>query len=49
MVLGRFVIEFVVAGNEDEKAGRLKAMFIGELVKGSVSLVWGMGESEEDG
>ncbi|KAG0075578.1 hypothetical protein BGZ92_002826 [Podila epicladia] len=24
-------MEFVVTGNEDEKAGRLKAMFIGEL------------------
>lgn len=47
MVLGRFVMEFVVAGNEDEKSGRLKTMFIGELVGGSVSLVWEMEEGEE--
>lgn len=29
MVLGRLIMEYVVAGIEDEKVGRLKAMFIG--------------------
>lgn len=46
MVLGRLVMEFVVAGIEDEKVGRLKAMVIGELV-GGAGLVREMGEGEE--